>query len=89
MKTLTVEVTPVNSTTRIDAQDLLQKAHRVLLHYLPGATLPDELTKVRAMLDSHMFGINKRIHRDSVLEIARQIDQAQPPSLRPLQRKAK
>ena len=97
MKTITVDVSTLNSTTstdlaktsRIEAEALLQKAHRVLLHYLPGATLPAELPKVRAMLDSHMFGVNKRIHRDSVLEVARQIDRILPASVRPPQRRSK
>jgi hypothetical protein len=97
MKTISVELTTLKSITsnapagssQVDAEALLKKAHTVLLRYLPGATLPVDLAKVRAMLDSHMFGLNKRIHRDSVLEVARQIDQALPPSIRSPQRRAK
>jgi hypothetical protein len=53
---------------------LVRRAHRVLVHYLPGAQLPSELSKVRAMLDAHMFGRDKRTQRDDVVEIAREID---------------
>lgn len=62
------------------AADILvrEAAHRVLVHYLPGAELPDELWKLRAMLDAHMFGRDKRVHRDDVVEVARQIDRIMP-----------
>jgi hypothetical protein len=97
MKTVSVEVSTVKSITsnnhtessQIDADVLLKKAHTVLLRYLPGATLPVDLAKVRAMLDSHMFGLSKKVHRDSVLEVARQIDQVLPASVRLPQRRAK
>jgi hypothetical protein len=56
------------------ADHLVRRAHRVLVHYLPGAQLPSELSKVRAMLDAHMFGRDKRTQRDDVVEIAREID---------------
>jgi hypothetical protein len=59
------------------------------LHYRPGAALPVDLANVRAMLDAHMFGINKRMHRDSVVEVAREIDQILPAQLLRPQRKAK
>lgn len=61
-------------SSQADADVLLHKAHRVLVHYLPGASLPDELSRVRAMLDAHMFGRDKRDSRDDVVEVARQID---------------
>jgi hypothetical protein len=57
---------------------LLRKAHRVLLHRMPGATLPDELSRVRALLDAHMFGRDERTVRDDVVEVARQIDATLP-----------
>jgi hypothetical protein len=57
---------------------LLRKAHRVLLHRSPGATLPDELSRVRAMLDAHMFGRDERSVRDDVVAVARQIDRTLP-----------
>lgn len=60
---------------------LLREAHRVLVHYLPGASLPDELSKVRALLDAHMFGRDKRASRDDVVEVARQIDRLLPSRL--------
>jgi len=53
----------------------------VLVHYLPGASLPDELSKVRALLDAHMFGRDKRASRDDVVEVARQIDRLLPSRL--------
>jgi hypothetical protein len=36
--------------------------------------LPDELWEVRALLDTHMFGRDNRVHRDDVVRVARQID---------------
>ena len=48
------------------------------MHYLPGAALPDELSRVRAMLDAHMFGRDNRASRDDVVEVARQIDRLTP-----------
>jgi hypothetical protein len=54
----------------------------VLVHYLPGAALPDELSRVRAMLDAHMFGRDKRSHRDDIVEVARQIDRMLPERIR-------
>jgi hypothetical protein len=53
---------------------LVREAHRVLLRYLPAVALPDELWEVRAMLDTHIFGRDKRVHRDDVVRLARQID---------------
>ena len=60
---------------RAEPDALVREAHRVLLHYMPGASLPEDLSKVRTLLDAHMFGRDKRTHRDDVVEIARQIDQ--------------
>lgn len=61
-----------------DTEVLLRKAHRVLLHCMPGAALPDELSRVRALLDTHMFGRDKRSSRDDVVEVARLIDRTLP-----------
>jgi len=61
-----------------DSETLLRKAHRVLVHYMHGAPLPDELSRVRALLDAHMFGRDKRASRDDVVEVARQIDRVLP-----------
>lgn len=77
-------VSPRTSTeaaevSRADTDRLLHKAHSVLVHYVPGAMLPNELARVRAMLDEHMFGQDKRAHRDDVVEVARQIDRILPP----------
>jgi hypothetical protein len=66
---------------RADAETLLHRAHRVLLNYLPGVQLPDDLSQVRAMLDSYMFGLDKRTPRESVAEVARQIDRLLRPEL--------
>lgn len=56
------------------AELLVREAHRVLLRYLPAVALPDELWGVRALLDTHMFGRDNRVHRDDVVRVARQID---------------
>jgi hypothetical protein len=74
--------TRVAESSRAKAETLLHKAHRVLVEYLPGAALPDELSKVRAMLDAHMFGRDRRACRDDVVEVARQIDQLLPARVR-------
>lgn len=63
---------------RSNAGVLLAKAHRVLVHYRPGTALPEELSRVRAMLDAHMFGRDTRTLRDEAVETARQIDQILP-----------
>jgi hypothetical protein len=68
--------------SQADADTLLRSAHRVLVHYLPGASLPDELSRVRAMLDAHMFGRDKRSQRNDVVEVARQIDRILPARIR-------
>jgi hypothetical protein len=61
-----------------DTAILLGKAHRVLLHYSPGKALPEQLSRVRAMLDAHMFGRDSRVVRDDAVDVARQIDQILP-----------
>ena len=58
----------------LDSETLVREAHRVLLRYLPAVALPDELWEVRAMLDALMFGRDRRVHRDDVVRVARQID---------------
>ena len=60
--------------SRADMDALVRKAHTVLMHYLPGASLPSDLSKLRTMLDAHMFGRDKRTQRDDIVDIARQID---------------
>jgi hypothetical protein len=66
------------SISPADTAILVGKAHRVLLHYRPGAALPEQLSRIRAMLDAHMFGRDSRVVRDDVVDIARQIDQILP-----------
>jgi hypothetical protein len=66
------------SRSSADAEMLLREAHRVLAHYLPGTPLPDEISRVRIMLDAHMFGRDKRASRDDVVEVARLIDRVRP-----------
>jgi hypothetical protein len=77
----------VPTISQSDAEGLLHKAHKVLVHYLPGTELPNELAKVRAMLDAHMFGRDKRTHRDDVVEVARLIDRISPNPVRLPQRR--
>jgi hypothetical protein len=59
---------------KANVEQLIHSAHEVLVHYLPGTPLPSELSKVRAMLDAHMFGRDKRTQRDDIVRVARQID---------------
>ena len=73
-----VPATKSASISPVDTALLLSKAHRVLLHYRPGTALPEQLARVRAMLDAHMFGRDSRVVRDDVVEVARQIDQILP-----------
>jgi hypothetical protein len=56
---------------RTDAAGL---AHRVLTCFRPGRPLPTELPRLRAMLDAHMFGRDKRALRDDAVRVAWQID---------------
>lgn len=77
---------PVSGRGTSDASDdgqagaemLLRAGHKVLIRYLPGDSLPDELWKVRALLEAHMFGRDGRVRRDEVVELARQIDRHLP-----------
>jgi hypothetical protein len=73
-----IPATEPGSISPADTAILLGKAHRVLLHYRPGRTLPDQLSRVRVMLDAHMFGRDSRVVRDHVVEVARQIDRILP-----------
>ena len=73
-----VPATESGSTSSSDVAILLGKAHRVLLHYRPGTALPEQLSRVRAMLDAHMFGRDSRVVRDDAVDVARQIDQVLP-----------
>lgn len=78
------DTTPHTAATRggeispADRETLLRKAHRVLLHCMPGVSLPEDLSRVRALLDAHMFGRDKRGFRDDVVAVARQIDRTLP-----------
>lgn len=72
--------TALAETASAESEILLRKAHRVLVHYMHGAHLPDELSRVRTLLDAHMFGRDKRASRDDVVEVARQIDRMLPPA---------
>src|SRR5689334_10355101 len=42
----------VEESSPVSAEILLRESHRVLLHYMPGASLPDDLSGVRALLDA-------------------------------------
>jgi hypothetical protein len=75
----TPTVAPVRSSgSPPDANTLVSLAHDVLVRYRPGAALPNELAKVRALLEPHMFGRDGRVHRDDAVRIARQIDEILP-----------
>jgi hypothetical protein len=54
----------------------------VLTTCLPGAPLPTDLGKLRAMLDAHMFGRDSRKLRDDAVRVAWQIDSMPPSSTR-------
>lgn len=72
---------------KIDTEALLHKAHTVLVNYRPGGNLSDELARIRAMLDAHMFGRDERTKRDDIVEVARQIDRVLPTRIFELRRK--
>jgi hypothetical protein len=63
-----------DETPSVDADILLRKAQRVLVHHLPDVSPPEELSRARAVLDAHMFGRDRRASRDAIVEVARQID---------------
>lgn len=62
------------STRALPQDDAVRGAHRVLTHCLPGKSLPNDLSRLRAMLDAHMFGRDKRALRDDAVRVAWQID---------------
>jgi hypothetical protein len=61
-------------------RELVLGAHRVLTSCLPGKLLPSELSRLRIMLDAHMFGRDKRALRDDAVRVAWQIDSLLPAS---------
>lgn len=63
-----------DSVRRAPRLDAVRGAHRVLASCLPGMPLPTELTRLRAMLDAHMFGRDNRTLRDDAVRVAWQID---------------
>jgi hypothetical protein len=74
---VTLPVAPVSAPdSPTDPKTLLERAHSVLVRYVPHGALPLELAKVRALLDRHMFGRDGRSHRDDAVKVARQIDAA-------------
>jgi hypothetical protein len=48
----------------------------------PGTRLPKDLSKLRAMLDAHMFGRDKRDLRDEVVQAAWKLDSLRSSSKR-------
>jgi len=65
---------PGKSARALAQDDAVRGAHRVLTYCLPGKSLPTDLSRLRAMLDVHMFGRDKRALRDDAVRVARQID---------------
>lgn len=58
--------------------EVVRRAHEVLVSWRPSASLPVDLAKLRAMLDVHMFGQDRRGQRDDAIRVARQIDSLRP-----------
>jgi hypothetical protein len=58
--------------------EVLRRAHEVLVSWRPPASLQVDLAKLRAMLDAHMFGRDRREQRDDAVRVARQIDSLCP-----------
>jgi hypothetical protein len=54
--------------------DAVRGAHKILTCCVPNRPLPTDLSKLRAMLDPHMFGRDQRALRDDAVRVARQID---------------
>jgi hypothetical protein len=65
---------PGKAARSLSRDDAVRGAHRVLTVCLPGKALPTDLSRLRAMLDAHMFGGDKRALRDDAVRVARQID---------------
>jgi len=70
------EFAAVSGAPRSDA---VRAAHRVLAPCLPNTPLPTDLSRLRAMLDAHMFGRDRRSLRDDAVRVAWQIDSLRPP----------
>jgi len=68
---LIAEGKPVPAAPHADA---IRGAHKVLTCCVPNKSLPADLSKLRAMLDAHMFGRDQRALRDDAVRVARQID---------------
>ena len=62
------------SVPAIPQAEAVRGAHRVLTCWIPNSSLPTELPKLRAMLDAHMFGRDRRALRDDAVRVAWQID---------------
>lgn len=69
--------TPALAAPRADA---ILAAERVLRPCFPEASLPADLWKLRALLDRHMFGRDRRELRDDAVRVARQIDLLRRPA---------
>jgi hypothetical protein len=66
------------SVCALPEADVVHGAHRVLRCCVPGTPLPTDLSRLRTMLDAHMFGRDKRSVRDDAVRVAWQIDSLQP-----------
>ena len=62
------------SVPALPQADVVRGAHRVLTVWVPTASLPADLPRLRAMLDAHMFGRDRRALRDDTVRVAWQID---------------
>lgn len=67
------ELAEVNDPA-VAASSAVRGAHKVLTLCLPGTSLPTDLSRLRAMLDAHMFGRDSREMRDAAVRVAWQID---------------
>jgi hypothetical protein len=63
-----------NELTAIPQAEAVRGAHRVLTCWVHSTALPTDLPKLRAMLDAHMFGRDRRAQRDDAVRVAWQID---------------
>jgi len=69
-----ISKTPDESLSTESKAAVVRRAQEVLVSWRPPASLPGDLAKLRAMLDTHMFGRDRREQRDDAIRVAWQID---------------